>query len=359
MRRAASLLTGLILLAAAACDGVDQENVSDRLPTAPPPIAGAERGPPLPPPTVASGECYRGGPAEQVSARANAVSRRTLSWSPFGRAENGWETYAPRIGQTIGTLCPPDTPGFAAALARWQRARALPADGALRPEQFDLMKVDWHRQRPYVELRGEGVCPAPPPERVLAVARSDEGYGGKVVMMRPAVLTALRSMQAAARAEVPEIARDPQMLKVFSAYRDPDADAARCAREGNCDGIRRASCSIHRTGLAVDLVVGNAPGHPVDSTNDVNRLAMSQTPAYRWLVQNAGRFGFVNYAFEPWHWEYVREPIEVAPAGYRLAPGRGQVAGEGGAAQAGSPGAGAGAGTEVGGATYGRGTRPR
>lgn len=353
MRRAASLLTGLLLFAAAACDGVDQENVSDRLPTPPPPIASS-RGAAPPLPTVATGDCLRGGPAEQASAQANAISRRSLSWSPFGRPEYGWETYAPRIARTIGTLCPPDTPGFAAALRRWQASRALPADGALRPEQFDLMKVDWHRERPYVELRGDGVCPAPPPDRVLAVARVDEGYGGKVVMMRPAVLTALRRMQAAAKAEVPELARDPQMLKVFSAYRDPGADAARCAREGNCDGIRRASCSVHRTGLAVDIVVGNAPGHPVDSTNDANRLAMSQTAAYRWLVQNAGRFGFVNYAFEPWHWEYVREPIEVAPAGYRLAPRRGQVTAETGYGQGAT-----GAGTEGGGATYGRGTRPR
>lgn len=325
MRRAASFLTGSLLLLAAACDGVDRENVSNRVPRTPPPLRA-----PAPPgapslPTVATGDCQRGGAREQASAQVNAVSRRNLSWSPFGREEYGWETYAPRIAQTIGTLCPPDSPGFAQALARWQASRALPADGALRAEQFDVMKTDWHRQRPYVELRGAGVCPAPPPERVLAVARSDEGYGGKVVLMRPAVLAALRRMQADARAQVPEIARDPDMLKVFSAYRDPDADAARCAREGNCDGIRRASCSVHRTGLAVDLVVGQAPGHPVDSTADVNRLAMSQTPAYRWLVQNAGRYGFVNYAFEPWHWEYVAEPIEVAPGGYRLAPGRGQV----------------------------------
>ena len=28
-------------------------------------------------------------------------------------------------------------------------------------------------------------------------------------------------------------------------------------------------------------------------------------PAYRWLVRYAARFGFVNYAFEPWHWEWV------------------------------------------------------
>jgi hypothetical protein len=326
MRRAASLLTGLLLLSA--CDGVDQENVSDRLPQTPPPLsAPASSLPPLP--TVATGACMTGGEAERVAAQSNAVTRRSLSWTPFGRQEYGWETYAPRIAHTIGTLCPPDTPGFAQALARWQASRSLTSDGTMRAEQFDLMKADWHRQRPYIELRGDGVCPAPPPERVMAVARADEGYGGKVVMMRPAVLTALRQMQAAARAEVPEIARDPDMLKVFSAYRDPDADAARCAREGNCDGIRRASCSVHRTGLALDLVVGQAPGHPVDSTNDVNRLAMSQTPAYRWLVRNAGRFGFVNYAFEPWHWEYVREPIEVAPGGYRLSPDRARVTASG------------------------------
>lgn len=350
MRRAASLLSGLLVILAAACDGVDQENVTDRLPPAPPTIAAPSPSNPERP-TAATGDCQRGGPAERASAQANAISRRTLSWSPFGRAEYGWDTYAPRIAQTIGTLCPPDTPGFAQALARWQASRALPADGAVRPEHFDLMKVEWHRQRPYVELRGDGVCPAPPPERVLAVARADEGYGGKVVMMRPAVLSALRRMQAAARAEVPEIARDPQMLRVFSAYRDPDADAARCAREGNCDGIRRASCSVHRTGLAVDLVVGNAPGHPVDSTNDENRLAMSQTPAYRWLVRNGGRFGFVNYAFEPWHWEYVAEPIEVAPNGYRLAPGRSRVTASGEPS--------VGSGTQGGGGIYGRGTRPQ
>jgi LAS superfamily LD-carboxypeptidase LdcB len=99
------------------------------------------------------------------------------------------------------------------------------------------------------------------------------------------------------------------MLTIFSAYRSPDYDAARCERDGNCQGITRAKCSPHRTGLALDLTVGAAPGFTVDSTADPNRLHMSQTPAYQWLVKNAGRFGFVNYVFEPWHWEYVEEPI--------------------------------------------------
>jgi LAS superfamily LD-carboxypeptidase LdcB len=47
-----------------------------------------------------------------------------------------------------------------------------------------------------------------------------------------------------------------------------------------------------------------------DSSDDANRRFVSQTPVYRWRVENAARFGFVNYVFEPWHWEWRG----VAPA---------------------------------------------
>ena len=57
----------------------------------------------------------------------------------------------------------------------------------------------------------------------------------------------------------------------------------------------------------MDIVVGQSPGYPVDSSADPNRLAMSRSPAYRWLVANAERFGFANYVFEPWHWEWTGE----------------------------------------------------
>jgi LAS superfamily LD-carboxypeptidase LdcB len=98
-------------------------------------------------------------------------------------------------------------------------------------------------------------------------------------------------------------------LKIFSAFRDPEADAARCERDGNCDGVRRTLCSAHRTGLAMDIWVGSAPGGDPASTAAFNRLYQSRTPAYRWMVRNAGRFGFVNYSYEPWHWEWAGERI--------------------------------------------------
>jgi LAS superfamily LD-carboxypeptidase LdcB len=60
------------------------------------------------------------------------------------------------------------------------------------------------------------------------------------------------------------------------------------------------------------MFVGAAPGGRPESTDDANRLFQSRTATYRWLVANAGRFGFVPYPFEPWHWEWTGEPI--APA---------------------------------------------
>ena len=36
-------------------------------------------------------------------------------------------------------------------------------------------------------------------------------------------------------------------------------------------------------------------------------LGQTQTATYRWLVAYARRYGFVNYVFEPWHWEWIGE----------------------------------------------------
>jgi LAS superfamily LD-carboxypeptidase LdcB len=55
----------------------------------------------------------------------------------------------------------------------------------------------------------------------------------------------------------------------------------------------------------MDLYLGRAPGSDPVSSRDENRRAIADGPAYRWLMANADRFGFVNYPFEPWHWEWI------------------------------------------------------
>ncbi len=272
-----------------------------------PPAPTAEV-PPLPPPSAPVSAACAEPLAFQRAAAINAGSLRGLAWEPYRRAEVGWETYAPVVAKEIGTSCPPDSAGFAAALARWQASRALPVDGLFNGVAFQVIKGLWQERRPFVMATLEGACPDAPDESALIPAGADEVYGGKAIALRPGALDAYRRLRAAALAEAPDVAADPQALTIFSGFRAPAADEARCALEGNCTGVTRARCSAHRTGLALDLHVGAAPGYRPDQSADENRRFMSQTAAYRWLVVNAGRFGFVNYVFEPWHWEWTGEP---------------------------------------------------
>ena len=251
--------------------------------------------------------CATSDVAPAGAAAANAASLASLAWSPFGKPETGWEIYAPRIAAEIGTGCAPDTAGFAAALARWQGANSLPRTGVMDADVFAVMLPRWHLARPFVRVNRDGVCPGAPALPTLATASADESYGGKTIQLRPAALEAYRRMAAEARAA--GVLLRPEALRIYSGFRAPDADAQRCARDRNCQGLIRTICSAHRTGLAMDLFIDAAPGFGPDSSADVNRLEMARSPLYRWMVWNAGRFGFVNYVYEPWHWEWTGEPL--------------------------------------------------
>lgn len=247
-----------------------------------------------------------GDAAWSEAALANALSLNTLIWTPFNQVETGWEIYVPVLQQEIGVRCDPASGAFAAGLAGFQARYNLPPTGMFDAATFTVLKGVLQERRPFVMARVRNECPEPPPLNQLGYLSPEEEHADRLTrLLRRDVLDAYRRMAAAARAEVPAIAADPELLQIFSGFRDPEADAARCAQQGNCDGVRRAVCSPHRTGTAVDLYVGRAPGMGVDSTAPESRLFMSRGPAYQWLVINAGRFGFRPYLYEPWHWEYV------------------------------------------------------
>ena len=299
----ASSLKALVALAAAllAC-ACSTPNVALRGASPPRPFASETEEAPPPSPVVRRCDAA---PAFAAAARYNAASSVDLPTTLFGRVETGWRVYGPLAAATVGTACAPDSEGFAAAVARWQGAHALPADGAVTAATLLTLKGVWQEQRPFVMLRLTGVCPPPADEAALWSLAPNETFYGKPVRLLPAAAAALRRMTAAARSDLPTLARDPDLFTAFSGYRSPVSDAARCAAEQNCQGMVRAACSAHRTGLVVDLDVGFAPGFAADSSDDANRLYQTQGLAYQWLVRNARRFGFVNYAFEPWHWEWT------------------------------------------------------
>jgi D-alanyl-D-alanine carboxypeptidase len=257
--------------------------------------------------------CFGAAATWYEAAAGNDRTLHSLDWQPFGR-ETGWETYLPMTQQEIGTRCAPYTPGFAQALAAFQTRYALQADGRFGPATFEVLKGIWQERRPFVMARVRGECPAYPERHTLGEFDwREETIQRPGRMGQPVAIAAYRRMVRDARAQVPELAANPNLLTVYSTYRHPDIDGVRCEDESNCDGLRRASCSAHRTGWAFDINVGEAPGHGIASTNAYNRLWQSRGPAYRWLVRNAARYGFVNYIYEPWHWEYVGPEATYAP----------------------------------------------
>ncbi|MBE9031352.1 M15 family metallopeptidase [filamentous cyanobacterium LEGE 11480] len=65
--------------------------------------------------------------------------------------------------------------------------------------------------------------------------------------------------------------------------------------------------SEHHTGYAIDIGDADNPGTHVE-------MSFEQTPSFRWLNQNAPRYGFElsfplgnrqGISYEPWHWRYV------------------------------------------------------
>jgi hypothetical protein len=245
-------------------------------------------------------------PGPVPAALRNGQSVRTLAITAFHRRETGWEIYAPLVAHEIGTACDAASPAFAHDLAAWQLSHGLAPSGVMDEVTFLAMKVVWDARRPFVAASLVG-CPNPPDPSRLAPVPATQSYGGKIMFLRPGALAAYERMVAAARTESPAVRADPKLMRLFSAFRSPADDDARCLAQGNCQGVVRASCSAHRTGLAMDLDLGTAPGSEIGSADDANRLFISRGQAYRWMVANAGRFGFVNYPFEPWHWEWTGE----------------------------------------------------
>jgi LAS superfamily LD-carboxypeptidase LdcB len=100
-----------------------------------------------------------------------------------------------------------------------------------------------------------------------------------------------------------ELAPAEKYFKIVSAFRSREYQENLRRKSPNAGSAGLAvNNSPHFTGRALDLYVG---GSPVD-TKDANRAIQVNTPAYRWLVRNAERFGFRPYFYEPWHWEYVK-----------------------------------------------------
>jgi zinc D-Ala-D-Ala carboxypeptidase len=135
----------------------------------------------------------------------------------------------------------------------------------------------------------------------LVVAHTD--HNGKDYLLIQPAADAWRAMKAAASAE-------SIYLRIFSAFRSIQHQTqilrTKLEKGLTLENILRVNAppgySEHHSGRAIDL-----------TTDGVRSLEQEfeQTPAFHWLTENAGRFGYslsfprnnrYGYMYEPWHW---------------------------------------------------------
>jgi D-alanyl-D-alanine carboxypeptidase len=237
--------------------------------------------------------------AFSAAAAQNAILRNEVTWTFGGKQQRGWYLYDLLIGKTLDTSHDPITNEFAATLAKWQKKRGLRSDGLL--DETSLMKLVSHWQSDRLKTRN----PATPDQLVLAPTTDfyDPGRATELCQVERNTYEAYKQMIAAAHADpTVNLKASDKYLKIISAFRSPEYQEQLRRQSPNAGRAGLAVNSPHFTGRALDIYVG---GSPVD-TKDSNRAIQVNTPAYRWLVRNAERFGFRPYFYEPWHWEYVK-----------------------------------------------------
>ena len=78
--------------------------------------------------------------------------------------------------------------------------------------------------------------------------------------------------------------------------------------------------SAHETGLAMDFGAhGVYPSFKGAGPFGLTNEQQKQTPFYKWLQNNAHRFGLTPYAYEAWHWE-VKVPRVAWQSGEEFTP---------------------------------------
>ena len=246
------------------------------------------------------------GTAFSTAAARNVSLRSSLAWAFGGKQQRGWYLYTAMINNTLGTESDASSDDFAHALSRWQEQTGLAPTGVLDNDTWTKMFSAWQARR----LKERAY---PSPEQLVTAPASDfwdESRPAELRQVEREAYAAYKRMVAAAAADPSlrlattadgQLAPAEKYLKIISAFRSRAYQEQLRKASPNSGTAGLARNSPHFTGRALDIYVG---GEPVE-TKDANRAVQVQTPAYKWLVRNAERFGFRPYYYEPWHWEYV------------------------------------------------------
>ena len=243
-----------------------------------------------------------------IFSRAAAVNVRlekNLQWNFGKKRQTGWYIYVPLIQHTIKTDTASESNEFALALSVWQKENRLAPNGVLDEDTLMALIKFWQSRRIPKLYEAD--------EKLLFNAPIADFFDStrevNLLNVERETYKAYKKMIAAAAKDLDlkikngNLTGSDNFLKIISAHRSRAYQEQLRKKEPNAGRAQLAFTSPHFTGRALDIYVG---GEPV-MTKDANRAIQIETKAYQWLVKNAERFGFYNYFYEPWHWEYVPE----------------------------------------------------
>ena len=248
-------------------------------------------------------------PASSFAAAAarNATLKNELNWTFGSKQQRGWYLYDLLIRETLNTRSETATDDFAFALAVWQQGMSLNPSGVLDEDSLMAMVSQWQNRRlkDRTIVESDQLVTAPSsdfydPERLVELRQVERNtYAAYKQMVAAAIADPTVRL---AHSRTGGLSPGEKYFKIISAFRSREYQEQLRRESPHAGSAGLAVNSPHFTGRALDLYVG---GDPVD-TKDSNRALQVNTPAYRWLVRNAERFGFRPYFYEPWHWEYVK-----------------------------------------------------
>ena len=246
------------------------------------------------------------GPFADAAAQ-NALLRNDLTWTFGSKQQHGWYLYDLLIGQTLSNSYDPATTDFAGSISGWQKTKGLNSNGVLDENSFMALVAQWqaNRMKDKTPATPDHLLTAPSldfydPERRDDLRQVEKNtYAAYKKMLSAAIADPALKL---AHTSPTDLAPTEKYFKIISAFRSKEYQEELRRKFPNAGSAGLAVNSPHFTGRALDLYVG---GDPVE-TKDANRAIQVSTPVYKWLVQNAERFGFRPYFYEPWHWEYVK-----------------------------------------------------
>lgn len=251
----------------------------------------------------AAGRVVPPGPFEDAASR-NAHLQTSLEWTFGSKRQRGWSIYVPLVASLIGSNPNAAAGPFAARVSIWQKENGLEPTGVLDDTTWFRMVSTFQSRRLSRTFTTPTQLVTIPISDCYDPTRDEE-----LRKAEPETFAAYKRMIAAAiadqslglKASNHQLSASEPFFKIISAFRSREYQDHLRRQSPNSGRAGLAINSPHATGRALDLYVG---GEPVN-TKDENRAIQTRTPAYRWLVANAGLFGFRPYFYEPWHWEYV------------------------------------------------------